>query len=312
MFLSPTVIPKMVAFCIFGRFWVLEGWSVMHKSFLLKTFVLVVVLAAVLAVIVVTMRNGFGANATEVVRTQTFFKQFVIAGGPIVWFVLLPMSLITVYLVAKHCLTIRRKKLLPDGIGARVVEIIQRFDAGQLETRLADRNDFVSTAVSKAITQGKGDWFRMRSLLFESLQEQALQLLRRIEWVNLIGNVSPMVGLFGTVFGMIKLFNAIVMAGGQPQPAQLAGGISVALVTTFWGLFIAIPALAMHGVFCNRIETLVNDAVVESENIVPEIRRSLKKQKQAKAQHSGEPKQTIGELRTKPVRSSIESLRSQT
>ena len=120
-----------------------------------------------------------------------------------------------------------------------------------------------------------------------------------------------MVGLFGTVFGMIKLFNAIVMAGGQPQPAQLAGGISVALVTTFWGLFIAIPALAMHGVLCNRIETLVNDAVVESENIVPEIRRSLKKQKQAKAQHSGEPKQTIGELRTKPVRSSIESLRSQ-
>ncbi|MHC4530272.1 MAG: MotA/TolQ/ExbB proton channel family protein [Planctomycetota bacterium] len=66
------------------------------------------------------------------------------------------------------------------------------------------------------------------------------------------------------------------MAGGQPQPAQLADGISVALVTTFWGLFIAIPALAIHGVFRNRIEALASDAVTESENIVPEIRRSLK------------------------------------
>ena len=75
---------------------------------------------------------------------------------------------------------------------------------------------------------------------------------------------------------MIKLFNAIVVAGGQPQPAQLADGISVALVTTFWGLFIAIPALAIHGVFRNRIEALAGDAVTESENIVPEIRRSLK------------------------------------
>ena len=276
----------------------------MHKSFLLKTLILVVALAAVLAVIVVMMRSGLGVSATEVGRTQTFFEQFVVSGGPIVWFVLLPMSLITVYLAAKHFLTIRRKNLLPDGIGAGIVGIIQHFGPGQLEARLADRNDFVSTAVSKAITQGKDDWFRMRSLLFESLQEQASRLLRKIEWVNLIGNVSPMVGLFGTVFGMIKLFNAIVMAGGQPQPAQLAEGISVALVTTFWGLFIAIPALAIHGVFRNRIEMLVNDAVVEAENIMPQIGRSLKKQTEAK---QPKQKQPIRELTGKPAEAFRES-----
>jgi biopolymer transport protein ExbB len=276
----------------------------MHKNFLLKTLILVVALAAVLAVIVVTMRNGLGVSATEVGRTQTFFEQFVVAGGPIVWFVLLPMSLITVYLAAKHCLTIRRKNLLPDGIGTRIVAMIQQFGPGQLEARLADRDDFVSTAVSKAITQGKGDWFRMRSLLFESLQEQALRLLRRIEWVSLIGNVSPMVGLFGTVFGMIKLFDAIVMAGGQPQPAQLAEGISVALVTTFWGLFIAIPALAIHGVFRNRIETLANDAVVEAEILMPQIGRSLKKQTEAKQPKQKHP---IRELTGKPAEALRES-----
>ena len=276
----------------------------MRKSFLLKTLVLFVVLAAVLAVIAVTMRSGLGADATDVGRTQTFFKQFVIAGGPIVWFVLLPMSLVMVFLAAEHSLTIRRKKLLPSGIGARVVEIIRQFGTGQLEERIADRNDFVSIAVVKAVTQGRDDWFRMRSLLFESLQEQASKLLRRIEWLNLIGNVSPMVGLFGTVFGMIKLFNAIVMAGGQPQPAQLAEGISVALVTTFWGLFIAIPALAIHGVFRNRIETLVNDAVVEAEILMPQIGRSLKKQTEAKQPKQKHP---IRELADKPAEAIRES-----
>jgi biopolymer transport protein ExbB/TolQ len=63
------------------------------------------------------------------------------------------------------------------------------------------------------------------------------------------------------------------MAGGQPQPAQLAGGISVALVTTFWGLLIAIPSLAIHGIFRQRIETIASDAVVELENISPYLKQ---------------------------------------
>lgn len=275
----------------------------MRKSFWLKTFILVTALAVVLAVIVATMpklwvpagRGPRGVSSVIAAQrgTRTFFTQFVISGGPIVWFVLLPMSLVMVFLAVEHGLTIRRKKLLPSGIGEQIIEIIQQFGPRQLAARIAERGDFVSIAVVKAVAQGKGDWFRMRNLLAESLQEQAGGLLRRIEWLNLIGNVSPMVGLFGTVFGMIKLFNAIVTAGGQPQPSQLADGISVALVTTFWGLFIAIPALAIHGVFRNRIETLANDAVVEAENIVPEIRRSLE-QSQAEGPKRRQPIQEVG------------------
>jgi len=260
--------------------------ATVRKSFLLKTSLLVIILAGVLAVIVAAMRNRFGGAAAGAAQTQTLFEQFVIAGGPIVWFVLLPMSLVMVYLAVEHGLTIRRKKLLPYGIGRRIVEMTRRSGCEGLAAQIADRDDFVSIAVVKALGQGRGDWFRMRSALAESLQEQACGLIRRIEWVNLIGNVSPMVGLFGTVFGMIKLFNAIVVAGGQPQPAQLADGISVALVTTFWGLFIAIPALAVYGVFRNRIEGLVSDAVAEAESVMPEIRRSLRKESKA-----GEPKQ---------------------
>lgn len=296
----------------------------MRKNFLLRTFLLIVALTVVLAVIVTATRINFGGSTAEAAQSQTFFRQFVAAGGPIVWFILLPMSVVTVFLAVEHGFIIRRKRLLPEGAGHRVVEMIRQFGPEQLEAEIGSRDDFVSVAVVKAVSQSRSDWLRMRSALAESLQEQAWGLMRRIEWFNLIGNVSPMVGLFGTVYGMIKIFNAIVVAGGQPQPAQLADGISVALVTTFWGLIIAIPALAVHGVFRNRIETLVSDAITEAENIEPEIRLVLsavgrsaggsaapasvktsdgvKRQSRAEAQNVGKTKLPIRELPTKPAK----------
>jgi len=252
----------------------------MKSSFLLRTVFLIIALIVVVLVMIATVRINFNGSSENTADTQTFFEQFVIAGGPIVWFVLLPMSLITVYLAVEQGLIIRRKHLLPEGAGDKIVETIRRLGPEEAGVKFSQRSDLVTRAVVKAITKGRGDWFRMRSVLTESLGDQASGLLRKIEWLNMIGNVSPMVGLFGTVFGMIKLFNAIVITGGQPQPARLAEGISIALVTTFWGLFIAIPALSIYGVFRNRIETLVSDAVVEAENIMPQIRGYLKKQQQ--------------------------------
>ena len=80
-----------------------------------------------------------------------------------------------------------------------------------------------------------------------------------------------MVGLFGTVFGMIKAFNILGIAAGQPRPDQLAAAISIALITTFWGLLVAIPALVMHGIFRARLEEIADEAAVELENLFRQI-----------------------------------------
>lgn len=279
----------------------------MNKSLLIKTVALTIGLAGVVGAIYFVAR-GFAGVSGRNGEPPTFLSQFVIAGGPIVWFILVPMSLITVYFAALFFLTIRRSKLLPDGVVAGITGGIRQFGLGQLDARLADRRDLVAVAVAKAVGAGGGDWFRIRNILAESLQDQASGLLRRIEWLNLIGNVSPMVGLFGTVYGMIMLFNAIVLAGGQPQPVQLADGISVALVTTFWGLLIAIPALAVHGVFQNRIEALVNDAVMQAENIMPEIRRGLDRQKRAQAQRTANTPQPVREITARPTAAADEAV----
>jgi len=248
----------------------MKGQSGMFKNSLIKTVFLVGMLGVILAAVAVAMRAG---AATKGGHSQTLLEQFVISGGWIVWFILLPMSVVMVYLAVEHSMTIRRGKLLPDGRGKEIVEMMRQYGAGQLGAQIGGRSDLVSVTLVQAINRSGGDAEIMKDAAAESLQEQAMSLFRKIEWLNLIGNVAPMVGLFGTVVGMIELFNAIVNAGGQPQPAQLAHGISVALVTTFWGLLIAIPALAVHGVFRNRIETIISDAAVETEIVLRKMNR---------------------------------------
>jgi len=246
----------------------------MNKGIILKLVFLVLLLGAVATVIFVTMR-GLAATEPAPGNAPTLFEQFVTSGGWIVWFILLPMSFATVYLTVLYGMTISRRNLVPTGIGDEIGKMAIALGLKGLGDVLAGKDDLVSVAVAGAIKKGRDDWFRLREAFFESMQEQAMRLSRKVEWINLIGNVAPMVGLFGTVVGMIELFGAIVTAGGQPQPVQLAGGISVALVTTFWGLLIAIPALSVYGIFRNHIEAIVNEAASEGEDALIKIRSGL-------------------------------------
>lgn len=271
----------------------------MNKGLLLKLIFLAIALAAVAIMLTAASRTDFSSSAAGWSRPKTYFEQFFIAGGPVVWFILLPMSIITVYLATEFCLTIRRRNLLPDDICGTITSILHQAGFSQLPARLSDKNDFLSVAVSGAVSQSGGDFTKMRNLVNESLQEQALALLRKIEWANILGNVSPMIGLFGTVLGIIKMFNAMAAVGGQPHPSQLAGGISIALVTTFWGLMIAIPALTVHGVFQNRIEMLAGEAAKQAEKLLSQMAHILREQRQA--QQAKSP-QAIVEIQHKQSR----------
>jgi len=262
----------------------------MSKGNLTKAIFLACAAVGVAAILATAWRVDFSSGtAAGWARPRTYFEQFFTAGGPVVWFILLPMSVVTVYLATEYFITIRRRRLLPDDISGTIVSAAQQAGLSQLPAQFAGGEDFISVAITRAVTQGGGDLGRMRNLIAESLQEQAMRFLRKIEWMNIIGNVAPMVGLFGTVLGIIKMFNAIAAVSGQPHPSQLAGGISVALVTTFWGLMIAIPALAIHGFFQNRIETLACEAAEESEKLLLQLARMLREQKlveQQKTSHS--------------------------
>jgi biopolymer transport protein ExbB len=101
--------------------------------------------------------------------------------------------------------------------------------------------------------------------------------IRSVEILNVLGAVGPMVGLFGTIYGMIVAFQVIVDKGGQPDPAELAGGISTALVTTFWGLIVGIPAVAAGALIRNKIDGMMVEVMIRAEMLISQFQPGAKK-----------------------------------
>lgn len=204
----------------------------------------------------------------------SLYEHFFVAGGPIVWFLLLPMSVAMVYLAMDLCLSIRHKRLLPADMPSLIATHAAQYGTAGLAERFSRRPALVSRAILRAFQRSQqlhSGPASVRQFAAESLQEIGQHLLRKAEWCQIIGSVAPMVGLFGTVFGMIQAFNLLGIAEGRPAFDQLAGAISVALVTTFWGLMVAIPALVCYSIFRSRIEAYIGEAAIETDVLLGQL-----------------------------------------
>jgi biopolymer transport protein ExbB len=235
---------------------------------------------------------------------QTFFEQFFVSGGPIVWFVLLPMSVVTVYLSIDLLIATRRKRLLPAGVSSEIATQAARYGLGSLGTKLAGRQDLISKSLLKTVDQGRGGAATANTAkqqAAESLQERGMQLLRKAQWCQLIGSVAPMVGLFGTVYGMICAFTMLGQGSEGPRYEMLAESISVALVTTFWGLLVAIPAQFLYGVFQSRIESTVAEAAMELDVLVERIYETIAAAAMAPAEMTASVVQAVDEDETAAI-----------
>ena len=238
----------------------------MNKALITKLAVCVLG-ALLVGFIVVRASQNDGAGEKD------FFSQFVLAGGFIVWFIQIPLSITMLYLLVEHIIILRRQSLVPPEIANNVVATIRQFGIRQLHARIARNNDMVSVALKKVLVHAPADISLMENIAAESLQSQGAVLMRMIDWHNVIGNISPMLGLFGTVLGMIETFSTMGAAQGQAHPSQLAHGISIAWVTTFWGLLTAIPAIAAHSILRNRLESLLGQAADQVETVMLELKR---------------------------------------
>ena len=212
-------------------------------------------------------------------QSKTLLKLFVIDGGPIVWYVLMPMSVLMVSVAVMLCFSFRRNSIFPKDITESIAREAAGLKPADLAARLSKNDDLISKVMVRVLVKSEhfdADKKYTQELAKESLYEQAVVMLRKVEWCGILGNVAPMVGLFGTVYGMIQAFDILGVAEGQPPSDQLAAKISIALVTTFWGLLIAIPSLLIHGIFRSRIEAIVSEAAVEIDMLLMKILGSNK------------------------------------
>lgn len=178
------------------------------------------------------------------------------------------LSVTAIALIIEHGMTIRRVVLLPE---LSVAQIKTMFDERRFREALefcqADPS-FVSGVVHAGLVEAANGYDAMEKAMGDAAEERASRLYRKIEYLNLIGNISPMLGLFGTVYGMMVAFGKIEALGGKANPEDLAGGILTALFSTFAGLFVAIPALAAYAIFRNRVEQLSLEAALVAEELL--------------------------------------------
>jgi biopolymer transport protein ExbB len=194
-------------------------------------------------------------------------------GSLVIW-TLMATSIASLGLIGQLAFAFKREKLVPDPVVSRATDYLQTGRFREALTMLSEpgsESDF-ATVLKAALERASGGHEAMQAGLEQAATEVMASRVRRVEILNVIGQVSPMLGLFGTVYGMILAFQSIVSTGGNADPVLLAGGIGTALVTTFWGLVVAIPALAGYAVLRGRLDATLAEAFGEAETLVERFR----------------------------------------
>lgn len=181
--------------------------------------------------------------------------ELVKAGG---WLMLpiIACSIVSVGIIVERIWMLQRKRVIPENLVAQVWQLHQK---GEL-TSLHINTIRDGSPLGRVLAAGLVNRMHSREIMKESIEEVGRQVVQELErFLNTLGtiaSITPLLGLLGTVIGMIKVFSAIMVAG-VGNPGELAGGISEALITTAAGLSIAIPSIMFHRYFEGRVAMLV-------------------------------------------------------
>lgn len=233
------------------------------------------VLTALWAADVALAQDGEG-------RSRNMLQQFVVMGGAIGW-LLIAIDVASVAIIIEHFISIRRATILPELDREQILALFEQKQYRQAIEYTAAQPSFLSHVVHAGLNEAAHGYSAMERAMEEATEERTTRLLRKIELLNVIGNIAPMLGLLGTVYGMILTFNAIVRSGGIPNPASLADSIGIALVTTFWGLVVAVPALAVYAWMRNRIDGLSAEVALTAQELISTFRPGADKKERTHA-----------------------------
>lgn len=189
--------------------------------------------------------------------------QYIAEGGEI-GYIIIGLSFTAVVFIIAALVRLRRSRLAPE---EEVAALDRMLRAGSIEQAItycssAEHDSFITRVMGSALLRCSRSPFgllELRSALEESGQQEVARLHRSTDAIGLIASVAPMLGLLGTVVGMVGAFDTLSVSEGVAKPDQLAGNISVALITTVLGLIVAIPCTAVYSWLRNRVDALVSD-----------------------------------------------------
>jgi len=214
-----------------------------------------------------------GPAGAETDAPQSFGEILGVLFTPVGMIILL-LSIAAVALVIEHIMTIREPVLMPPGLAEEVRQLLADGKLTPARQRCQMEPSFLSYVLQAGLAEVDGGWPAVEKGMEDAAADQSARLFRKIEYLSVIGNIAPMLGLLGTVIGIILAFRELASTQGAARAADLAGGIYVALVTTVEGLIVAIPSLAAFAVFRNRVDQLVAEAAYTAQHVISPIKRA--------------------------------------
>jgi len=189
------------------------------------------------------------------------------AGWPI-WF-LLVASVIAVALIIERGTALRRARIVPPGLLQSTMAEYRRTGLTEELLKRLDAHSPLRRALAAGIKNDKSSREVMKEAIEEAGRGVAHEIERFLTTLGTIASISPLMGLFGTVVGMIEIFGSATGSGNNPQ--QLAHGISVALYNTGFGLIIAIPAMIAYRHFRALVDSLIIEMEQQALKLVEQL-----------------------------------------
>lgn len=194
---------------------------------------------------------------------------FIKSGGMFMW-PLIVCSILTLAIIIERFWTLRASRITPKGMLNNILIMLKEDKLNREIIRDLQTNTGLGSIFAAGLLNSKYG----RDIMKENIEEAASHVVHELErFMNPLGTIAaitPLIGLLGTVVGMIKVFS-VLMSQGAGDASLLAGGISEALLTTAAGLAIAIPALIFHRYFIRRIDALVVTMEQQSTKLVDVI-----------------------------------------
>ncbi|MBI4616857.1 MAG: MotA/TolQ/ExbB proton channel family protein [Planctomycetes bacterium] len=183
------------------------------------------------------------------------------------FFALTLASVAMLALTIEHMINIRRDKLIPPELVGEIEALLEDEEYGEALDLCEAERCYLTNVMAAAIPRIGGGFEAVNEAAQGALDQEGAKLLQKVSWLSFCSAIAPLLGLLGTIIGMISAFGEIARLTTSPKPAQLANGISTALYTTAFGLVVAIPATLSFFFFRYRVFKLS----LEVSNLVGDL-----------------------------------------
>lgn len=213
---------------------------------------------------------GGAPTAAESGSTELNLLELLQHGG-LIGYAILVLSAVMVALAVRFAIELRLGRLAPPALGSETEALLRSGDVEGARARLAQSESLLAAITDAGLAEFRFGRSDVATAISGAADHGLARLARRIEYLNVIATVAPMLGLLGTVVGMVRTFATIASSPGPVEPSALAGGIFQALVTTVLGLSVAIPAVLLFSILRNRADELGSETILRAEELVGQV-----------------------------------------